>query len=77
MIKVTSEKVVEERAREARDKNIALKKREVNKKRAQRIKGWKEKQMKVVRRREKKGKEKYKGCRPSKRYKSTKKGQTC
>ena len=56
MVKVTSEKAVEEWAR---DKKITLKKtRGANKKRAQRIKGWKEKQMKVVReeRKERKGK---------------------
>ena len=59
MIKVTSEKVAEEWAREAGDEKIALKKtREVNRKRAQRIKGWKEKQVKVMReeRKEKKRK---------------------
>ena len=57
-IKVTSEKAAEEWAREAGDeKKITLKKtREVNKKRAQRIKGQKEKQVKVVREERKKSK---------------------
>ena len=50
-IKVMAEKAVKERAREAGDKKIALMKkvREANKRRAQRIKGRKEKQLKVER----------------------------
>ena len=50
-VKVTAEKAAKEWAREAGDKKIALMKkvREANKRRAQRIKGQKEKQMKVER----------------------------
>ena len=79
-IKVMAEKAAKEWAREAGDKKIALMKkvREANKRRAQRIQGRKEKQLKVERRREKKEKEKCReGCRPSKKYKNIKKGQTC
>ena len=50
-IKVMAEKAAKEWAREADDKKIALMKkvREANKRRAQRIKGRKEKQLKVER----------------------------
>ena len=50
-IKVMAEKAVKEWARDAGDKKIALMKqvREANKRRAQRIKGRKEKQLKVER----------------------------
>ena len=50
-VKVTAEKAAKEQAREAGDKQIALMKRVrgENKKRAQRIKGRKEKQLKIER----------------------------
>ena len=79
-IKVTVEKAAKEWAREAGDKKKALMKRvkEANKRRAQRIKGRKEKQLKVEREEKRKEREKYReGCRPSKKYKNIKKGQTC
>ena len=50
MIKVTKEKVMKERAREADNKKLAAMKklREENQKRAQRIKGRKDRQLKIV-----------------------------
>ena len=50
-IKVSKEKAEKERAREAGDKKLAIMKklRVENKKRAQRIKGNKEKQLKIIR----------------------------
>ena len=58
-IKVTTKKAVEERAREAGDKKLKLKKmREENEKRAERIRGQKEKQIEMIKeeKREKKRK---------------------
>ena len=51
MVKVTMEKVAKERAREADDKKLAAMKRvrEENRKRDQRIRGRKERQLKIVR----------------------------
>ena len=50
-IKVSKEKVEKEKTREAGDKKLAMMKRlrEENKKRAQRIKDRKEKQLKIIR----------------------------
>ena len=50
MVKVTTEKVAKERARKADDKKLAAMKKvqEENQKRAQRIRGRKERQLKVV-----------------------------
>ena len=79
-IKVIAEKAVKEWAREAGDKKIALMKRvrEENKRRAQRIKGRKEKQLKIEREEKRKEREKYReGCRPSKKSKNIKKGWMC
>ena len=76
-IKVSKEKAEKERAREAGDKKLVVMKklREENQKGAQRIKDRKEKQLKIIRG---KNRERYKEeCKLLRRCKSTIRGQIC